>query len=559
MSNFTPVLIVGAGPTGLSMAIELTRYGIPFRIIDKQIKPVMTSNALIAQTRTIELWDDQNLLSQALPRGNKITGFKFSANHHTIFHADQQSLDGTHPFLLGISQHETETLLIKNLREQQVNIEMNIELIDLQEEDNEINVTIAHANQETEIIKTNWLIACDGAHSIIREKANMPFLGKKLKQHFVLADIKIKPLHFSKDIQAFSSPAGPLIIIQFDQDHARIIAEVTHDPDLSAATILTQAQLKKILTERCSIPLEFAEPVWTSGFWVQEKMVSAFRYHNIFFAGDAAHIHSPAGGQGMNTGIQDAYNLAWKLAFVIQHKSSPAILDSYHQERYPVAKSVLRKTTFLTRIMTLHNPILSCIRNFVFHQLGRIPIFCKTMFRNITQLDIHYKNSFLVKECMHMQPGPTAGTRFIDVLYTNNAYLMDKVRGIKPCLLIFLGEHQAIDAINLIVTSIKQQYPEYINFILIHTQKEMPAWSETTIYDENGLIHQHYQVKDLTFYFIRPDKYIGFRGQLTHQAQLIDYLQQLFIAIHQVNTDPVNASNVRSGESVESTIADTGK
>ncbi|HLB58150.1 MAG TPA: FAD-dependent monooxygenase, partial [Gammaproteobacteria bacterium] len=413
MSNTIPVLITGAGPTGLSMAVELNRHGIAFRIIDKQTKPVPTSNALVAQTRTLEVWEDQGLLSDALTRGNILRGFNFYAKNKNIIHLDLNILNSDYPFVLGIAQHQTEVMLLDYLKNQGISVERETELIDFSEEKNQVKTTLRHPNGETEVLQADWVIACDGARSLLRTRCHIPFLGKELSQHFVLADLKIKSELPSNQVYAFMSDNGPLLLIQFDQNYSRLIAEVTHDPELSAAKSVTDEQLKRLVRERSPFKLELEKPVWTSGFWIHERIVSSYRHNNIFFAGDTAHIHSPAGGQGMNTGIQDVYNLAWKLALVINKKAPSTLLDSYHIEREQVGKSVLKKTTLLTWMISLHHPVLSFIRNWILSHVMRFEKIRKKIAEDMTQLAIHYKNSSVIEDHLKTCLGPPPGMRML--------------------------------------------------------------------------------------------------------------------------------------------------
>ena len=415
-------------PTGLTMAVELQRRGVPFRIIDKTTKPVPTSNALAAQTRTVEIWKEQGLLADAISRGNKIVGLNVYTQERKLARLDFANLSSNEKYILAIAQHQTEAMMIEYLQKQQINVEMNVELTDLHELAAGVNVSLRHADGKTENLATDWLIACDGGHSVVRTQANIEFEGKELPQHFVLADIKAKTDLAADEFYIFLSKQGLLLFVSYDNEQSRIIAEVTHDPDLSGATSLTYEQVQRLAEKRCPFKLEFPEPIWTSGFWIHEHMANEFRRNRIFLAGDAAHIHSPAGGQGMNTGIQDAYNLAWKLALVIQQKAHPVILDSYFQERAPVAKAILRNTTLLTRMMTSRNALLCAVRNFVLWQAAKISKITKKIEDNVTELAIHYSSNLLVKDCLGNQAGPKAGT-----LLSSN--LMDATHGTEYYLL----------------------------------------------------------------------------------------------------------------------------
>lgn len=526
MTNQIPVLIVGAGPTGLTMAVCLERYQIPFRIIDKQIKPVQTSNAIVIQTRTLECWDDLGLLKTALAEGNPMQDFDIYAENKKLLSVNLSSLPSAHPFILGLAQSQTEKMLGNHLKEKNFTIEMEVELIDFIEENTGISATLRHKDGTLEKIQTDWLIASDGAHSAIREKTKLDFRGKDLTQHFVLADVSIDSDIAKKEICLFLSEQGPLIIARYNSQNARIIAEVTRDAELKNAKTLTHEQLDRLLKERCHFPITTTQPIWTSGFYIHEKLISAYRKNHIFFMGDAAHIHSPAGGQGMNTGIQDAYNLAWKLAFVIKGFAKPALLDTYQDERYPLAKALLRNTTAMTYMMTTRNFLLQKIRNILMPVVLGFKKNQERLAMLITELDINYKNSPLTRNYLQQHQGPIAGVRMPDV-QLDQTRLFDSVRGACYCLLIFDGKNSTADmaTLSLLINTFQQKDPDFIKLVFIsQNQERLNQWNDAKIFDKNGLIHQSYQITEPSLYLIRPDKYIGFSGGFQHVKELLDYL-----------------------------------
>ncbi len=528
MPNPINVLIVGAGPTGLMMGIELQRNQIPFRIIDKQIKPVSTSNALAMQTRTLEVFDDIELLTTALAVGTQIKGGTFYEKNITITSLDFSLLDSLYHFGLAISQSETETILQEYLQQQNIRIEMEVELINFNEDEKTIHAILRHKDGTIENIETDWLIACDGGHSLIRQKLQLPFEGKELEQHFILADINTSSELNTNQISLFFSDTGPTIVIPYDKNAVRIIVEVTHSPELHNAKSLSVDQLENLLKKDCPISLKINQLIWSSGFWIHERLISNFQHHRVFFAGDAAHIHSPAGGQGMNTGIQDAYNLAWKLALCIKGHANESLLTSYNEERHGVAKKLLKNTTALTTIMTLHNFLLKKIRNILFHYLMKFKKIRKKAAMLISELAINYEEGPITKDCVKTQPGPSAGSRFIDVKF-NNQRLLDEVRGINFCLLIFSGK-DTLDCVELInfKNILKQRYKHLMKYLFISpNQDNLTNWDEQKILDQNLIIHEQYHITFPTLYLIRPDKYIGFRGRITQQKELLAYLDTL--------------------------------
>lgn len=502
------VLIVGAGPSGLTMAIVLLRYGISFRIIDKAIKPVQTSNALAIHARTLQVWNDLGLLDKALEYGEEIRQLAIhGSNKKIIAHLDMNLLKSSEKIVLALAQHDSEKMLLEYLQAQNINVEMETELLDFKQSENGIEATIRH-NNNTETVQSDWLIACDGIRSIVREKLSLPFNGRELPQHFLLADSEIKTDLPRDRLSAFLSSSGVCLLAPYkteNKQYWRFIFDVTHDEKLNEQRKLEFSQLKSLIAERCPIDAEVSEPIWTSGFTIHERMIANFRHERIFFAGDAAHVHSPAGGQGMNIGLQDAYNLGWKLALVINNKAKPAILDTYSNERAPVAKNILAGTSLLTRLVDLRNPLLVRLRNLFLHTLMILTSLRAKIINTIGELNTNYKRSALTKECLPFRKSPKAGELMPDIS-VNNTTLHKQLRGEKFILLVLKGlkENNSLKELTELQDYLQKTYPDVVKYMLVSTK-------DTT---ETRLL------------LVRPDKYIGFRGGINHMPELKAYLNQ---------------------------------
>lgn len=535
MTEQIPVLIVGAGPAGMLMAILLKKFDIPFRIIDKQIKPVVTSNALAVQTRTLEIYDDLELLEAMNKRGNKM---QYITVHMGTKEAniDMTAVNSLYRYMLGISQHETEALFLETLSNASVNVEMNVELTDFNQENEGVVATLRHQDGHEEKVNAAWLIGCDGSRSFVRIKSNIEFEGKELSQHFVLADVKLKSPIAANAWHAFASEKGLFILAKYHGDECRFIVDVSDDEELKTAKTVSFSQLKRLVAERCQpLQIDFDEPTWTSGFWIHERQAAKYRLNRIFLSGDAAHIHSPAGGQGMNTGLQDVYNLAWKLALVIKGKAKSSILDSYHDERYPTAHLVLERTTLTTHIMTTKNPILSTLRNYLFIFLTSLSVVQKRIATIIAQLNVYYKNSPIIKDHL-TSGGPRAGEEMIDVIYADQRRLMDFVRGVQHVLLCFMDKTDDVENFLILKARLQKRYPQLIKFVLVSLKENVPAWAEektngagSVIFDAQEKLHAAYHINTPSIYLLRPDKYIGFRGRLEDEEALYSLLEKIFI------------------------------
>ena len=396
ITNTTDVLVIGAGPTGLVMASELARRGITCRIIDTLPEATQTSKALAIQSRTLELFDIMGMIEEPLRQGLQVSAANLYANGKSIAHMPFDELDSPYPFILDLAQSETERIVTARLAQLGVAVERQVELSNLVQDEQRVIATLLHADGQKEAVRCTWLIGCDGAHSKVRHLLNMPFVGAAYPEDFVLADVKIHwslpanemhlLLHEDGIFAAFPLPGGRYRLIVETSEHA--LKEKQPEPTL--------ADFQRYLKERGPEGATLDDPVWMSAFRIHARKIEHYRQGHVFLAGDAAHIHSPAGGQGMNTGIQDVYNLAWKLALVHTHHAPLTLLDSYEAERHPVAESVLQTTDLMIRVGTLHQPLLQQVRNHVVPLLSQIEVVQQRFVEQISELTIHYRNSPIV-------------------------------------------------------------------------------------------------------------------------------------------------------------------
>lgn len=532
MQNKVPVLIVGAGPTGLSMAVELYRYNIPFRIIDADIKPVTTSSALAIQPRTLEMWDDISFLPRVLDKGVKIEGFTLYAGQKKLGMLNTSGMDTMHPYLLGIAQSETETLLHTYLQEKSITVELQTKLSTLIEKDNGVEVTLINKDGLEENLEVDWLLACDGGHSPIRELLHIPFEGKDLPQHFVMGDMELVSDLPKNRSSGFFSHKGICMMVPFDKKHFRVLFEVSNEPELRAEKNPTPAQLKGLMKERCPFPIEIKDTIWTSGFWVHERIIPNYRHNRIFFAGDAAHIHSPAGGQGMNMGIQDAYNLIWKLASVIKGIAKADILETYNEERRPIAQEVLARSSLMTTTGTSNNKFIYYLRNFLTSWILKTKLAIKMLSTN-SQLLMNYRESKLSLECIKHSPGPQAGDRVLDCWLDNSKTnrLLTYIRGTEPCIVFFTGiqRENRLPKLVDIQKELSNKFAKLFRYLVVAVHEEdNQSLPMEVIRDAEQKVHRKYQVNSPTIYFFRPDKYIGFRGKISDADALMKYLGKFY-------------------------------
>ena len=363
----TSVLIVGAGPVGLTLACELTRYRIPVRIVDKAAQRTDKSKAIVIWSRTLELLDRGDRGSSPfVEAGFKVDGVNIvTGDGAVVGHVRMDTVASPYPYALMLPQSDTERLLEERLQRLGVSLERSTEATALTIGPDGVEATLRRADGREETVHADWLAGCDGAHSIVRHTLAAPFSGETMGGDWILADVHMKGYPFpDTEVAVYWARRGVLPIFPISPGRYRIIGNVApsgtdhpHDPTLEEIQAIVEARGPK--------GVSLFDPIWLSGFRINSRKVASYRSGRAFLCGDAAHVHSPAGGEGMNTGMQDAFNLAWKLALAIKGTCGEALLDTYSPERSGVGDEVLKNTERLTAIGTLRNPIAEELRNII--------------------------------------------------------------------------------------------------------------------------------------------------------------------------------------------------
>ena len=361
------VLIVGAGPVGMTAAAELVRYGVPVRIVDKAAQRTDKSKALVMWSRTLELLDRGGESAPFGSAGCKMLAVNFVADGKTIGRVTTEGVKSPYPYALMIPQSETERLLEERLEAVRVKVEREVEAIALENGDKGVTVMLRHVDGREETMAADWLIGCDGAHSRVRHEVGATFAGETMKSDWMLADVHLKgyPLPDTES-SIYWHRDGIFIVFPIAPGRYRVLADMPLSEAEQPPTP-TLEQVRTVIKRRGPEGLHAFDPIWLAGFRINGRKVSRYRWGRTFLAGDAAHIHSPAGGQGMNTGMQDAFNLAWKLALVIHEKCDGRLLDSYSPERSWVGDEVLKLADRLTEVGTAKNPVFQTLRNAIGH------------------------------------------------------------------------------------------------------------------------------------------------------------------------------------------------
>jgi 2-polyprenyl-6-methoxyphenol hydroxylase-like FAD-dependent oxidoreductase len=396
----TDVLIVGAGPVGLFLANECARRGLRWRIIEAGAAQSEHSKALAIFPRTLEIFDMAGLVGPFLEMANRVTSVAVVTHGRTLARVRFAPRETPYPFVAMVPQDVTERLLVEQLGRKEGAIEYDTSFVSAVQHEDYVSVTLDQKGQPREL-RAAFVVGCDGAHSTVRHFLNLAFEGAVYDALFLLADVQTNDALPADELQLCPSASGPVAIFPMSATRRRIVATIANAAGDAPSLDLVQ----KILRERAPRGIEAHALHWSSYFRIHHRQVAQLRVGRLFVAGDAAHIHSPFGGQGMNTGLQDAWNLAWKLDLVLRGRGNEQLLESYSAERRPVIRQVIQTTHFLTRAMGTANKVAQAVRNTAIPIVSRLPPFQHAFVQRLSQLGVDYRGSPIVEG---------AGRRYFD-------------------------------------------------------------------------------------------------------------------------------------------------
>lgn len=353
------VLVVGAGPTGLTAACEAIRHGLTVRIIDRSQTRSTFSKALVAHARTLEVFDTMGVADAILAEGTRFVALNTRAGRRRrgvrIDLLGQPWGDTAYPYWLSIPQYATERILESHLDHLGGEVEWRTTFDKLIDHGDHVEVLLQRPDGGHETVRARWLIGCDGGRSRVREQAGLRLDRSAAGATFVLADVRTTAGLTEDEGHVFLAPEGLLLIVPMPEPARwRIIAHVP-TPPADEALRVDAAFLDDLISRRAGIEFGSHDVTWASQFNLSHGVADRYRRGRVFIAGDAAHVHSPVGGQGLNTGVQDVHNLLWKLAAAGRSNDRAAVdrlLDSYQAERRPIAKAMVLATARVTRLLT---------------------------------------------------------------------------------------------------------------------------------------------------------------------------------------------------------------
>lgn len=399
----TEVLVVGAGPVGLVLAVDLARRQVPFRIIDRRTEPTDESRAVVVHARSLEMLDILGVVDEVIASGRTTTGVRFHADGNELAHIPLDTVDSPYPFSVTTAQTETERILTERLRALGVEVERGVELIDLTQDAESVTAAVGE-----ETIRCRYLVGTDGASSAVRHHLGLKLEGSFKGEHFLMGDVDATyDLDTSSMHINASSGAGPIMIFPMIGDRVRIIAAIGQADHGRPASL---EWLQRVCDER-GLEARVRSPRWLTTFEIHHAQVARYRTGRVFLAGDAAHVHSPAGGQGMNTGMQDAFNLGWKLAAAVAGTTGfEVVLDSYHDERHPVAAHVIKETTVMTNGATVKSKVVRVVRNQALRLIAGTQFAQHRIANEMEEFTVAYHGSPIVQQGVHghVVPGDAA-------------------------------------------------------------------------------------------------------------------------------------------------------
>jgi 2-polyprenyl-6-methoxyphenol hydroxylase-like FAD-dependent oxidoreductase len=578
MSTSPPidVLVVGAGPVGLTMAASAVQHGLRCRLIDQNAGPTVHSKAQVVHARTLEALDRMGAARALVARGLPLHELSVLAERgqKRVIHFQIDGLDSPYPFMLSIPQHDTEVVLAEHLSSLGGRAERQVHLDSFEQDEAGVTAYLTHmAIGASETVRARWLVGCDGAHSTVRHGLGLEFAGSTYELRLIQADLHLelgRPIA-RDEVVAFLAPARAAAFFPLPAEgRYRMLVPLSADDPLAqvegdAMPQPVLADFQRVLEEVGPAGATVSDPNWMVGFRIHCRRVTKYRDRRVFVAGDAAHIHSPAGGQGMNTGIQDAFNLAWKLALVVHGQAPATLLDSYEAERLPVARAVLASTDTATRNLgsglLTRNPLAIGVRNHLVGLVANLGLVQRRVSRALSQLEVAYPDSPIIGEdrpgmlgtrligsatseapslasWVDFGHGPGPGERAPDVHldpeHEDGPRLFASLSPTAHTLLLFDGAAATAEGyanLGTIAARTKERYGTRVATAAVVPAASRPAALDpavTVLLDAAGEVHRRYGARSECLYLVRPDGVVAFRGQPADGDKLQAFLERIF-------------------------------
>ena len=505
----TQVLIVGAGPTGLMAANQLMRFGIDFIIVDTKEGPTLESRAILTTARSLEIYEQMGLSDEVVNNGKVMTSFKLMKRgkvRGTVEVGEIGKGMTAFGFILAFEQFKNEKILSDQLDKNGQSVWWSTTYIKMLEYKETVRAIVNRDGKEIEI-ESEYIIGAEGARSRIRHELDFTFKGGTYEQKFFVVDTEVKSEIPLNDLMIAPGKKNFCAIMPLTgDDNKRIIGTLPRK--FSNKEDVTFKDIQDVVKNTLGMPISFEKVNWFSIYKLHHRAVDHFSEDRVFLAGDAAHIHSPAGGQGMNTGLQDAYNLCWKLAMVLKGHSPQKLLKTYNEERMPFAKWLLKFTDRGFTILTSQNIFVKFFRTFVALPMGAIMMkkdrLRRYAFPTIAQIGYSYQPHSLALDASDQNNSFNAGDRF-PYFPEDNLYHKLNNPGFH---LIHIGPNEMDVSLK---DSIREEFSGPLFFV---EDQNIEKWKKLGVNNE-------------MFILVRPDNYITFISDLPDKEQLNDYLKKV--------------------------------
>lgn len=546
--NDCDVLIVGAGPVGLTAATTLLFHGIRPRLIERLPEVINQSRAAAIQSRTLEIFQRLGLVDKFLAQGTRVHGARiYDGKKNLIAHLQLDGGETPFSFMLGLGQSFTENLLTEGLAKYGATVERNVELVSFTQNADAVEARLRHSDGTEEVVRCKYLIGTDGSRSTVRHQLGLELVGETIPSHWLTADCSVDWEFARDEAVAFLTTNGFTFAMPIEDDRWRFISPSSHPlPEGKCATL---EDVQAVCDRIVPVPCKLHTPHWVTQFGLNTRLVPSMQEGRVFLCGDAAHVHSPVGGQGMNTGIQDAYNLCWKLALRLTGRAGDSLVMSFNTERHDNAARMLRGVRPGTKIVNLHNPVAIEIRNQIMHFAFQFDAVRERIRRGVEEIDVNYCQGPLTGEWMEtMAPpsenilesmsqgsdfraGPRAGDRAPDIeglqfADGSQGSLFESWVGDPKSQTLIFAAHSTSDRIKAlegIAATLSSSYAAWMNVRIL----TMEPSSFGDVIDPEGAAHRQYGAKIESLYWVRSDGYIGFRSRPVNADALIAYLKKI--------------------------------
>lgn len=501
------VLVAGAGPVGLTAALQLARWGVSVRLVDAAPGPATTSRALGAHARSLEIYDQLGILGDIAPHGTRVNAFvRHQLDRTTRLDFDFTGLATRFPYMFNVDQVITERVLRGHATSAGVEAEWNTALESFAPDDEGVTAVLRRGTDpgsQQETVRARYLWGCDGGHSTVRKTLQLPLAGEAAHT-WLIADANVHTDLARDGVHWLFPGGGALMLFPFPDPGKWRLLDTTGQGDPSDPGQIAQ-QFSTKLSQALGHDTNVENPSWVSKFTIQQRAVPTMHVGRCLVSGDAAHVHSPASGQGLNTGIQDAHNLAWKLAMVVQGYADATLLDTYDAERVPIGQALLASTGEVMNTAMVDTTVEDT--------QGSYHGFMRQLIRNMSGLTIAYPDSPLTLADDESGRGPRPGQHLTQISAADAhspgwTALRALLRTSAWHLLDFAGSTRT--TVQDHADSEANPLPVWVDVVTI--SRDRPEEDDHSVWDSDGRVHDTLAATDEDWILVRPDGYLSARG-----------------------------------------------